>query len=93
MEAGFSWDHRSASVRRAEIEVNPTARVTVTLTRIPTNTLRRLTQYIKETHSTNRVSVERVASGTGLVNVYNFLSTTFPERIDQSVHDGEGKMR
>ncbi|CAN0449672.1 unnamed protein product, partial [Scytosiphon promiscuus] len=33
------------------------------------------------------VSVERVASGTGIVNVYNFLSTTFPERIDQSVHE------
>ncbi|CAM9990991.1 unnamed protein product [Scytosiphon promiscuus] len=46
-----------------------------------------LIKYIKETQSTGRVSVERVASGTGLVNVYNFLSTAFPERIDQPVHD------
>lgn len=35
------------------------------------------------------MSVERVASGTGLVNVYNFLAETFPERVDKTVHDGE----
>ena len=48
-------------------------------------------QYIKKTYDTNRVSVERVASGTGLVNVYNFLAETFPERVDKTVHAG-GKM-
>lgn len=35
------------------------------------------------------MSVERVASGTGLVNVYNFLTETFPERVDKAVHEGE----
>eukprot|EP00752_Nemacystus_decipiens_P001395 g1380.t1 len=45
-----------------------------------------LIKYIKRTHNTNRVSVERVASGTGLVNVYNFLAETFPERVDTTVH-------
>lgn len=46
-------------------------------------------QHIKKAHSTNRVSVERVASGTGVVNVYNFLAEAFPERVDKAVHDGE----
>ncbi|CAB1109771.1 unnamed protein product [Ectocarpus sp. CCAP 1310/34] len=46
-----------------------------------------LIKYIKKTHETNRVSVERVASGTGLVNVYNFLVETFPERVDKAVHE------
>lgn len=40
-------------------------------------------------HNTTRVSVERVASGTGLVNVYNFLVEAFPERADKTVHKGE----
>eukprot|EP00903_Cladosiphon_okamuranus_P012608 g11797.t1 len=46
-----------------------------------------LIKYIKKVHNTNRVSVERVASGTGLVNVYNFLAETFPERVDKAVHE------
>lgn len=35
------------------------------------------------------MSVERVASGTGLVNVYNFLADTFPQRVDKTVHEGD----
>lgn len=34
----------------------------------------------------HRVSVERVISGRGLMNVYEYLSLTFPERIDSDVH-------
>ncbi|CAM9123498.1 unnamed protein product [Pylaiella littoralis] len=45
-----------------------------------------LLKYIKRMHNTTRVSVERVASGTGLVNVYNFLVEAFPERADKAVH-------
>lgn len=46
-------------------------------------------QYMKESRDITRVSVERVASGTGLANVYEFLSGKFPDRLDQAVHEGE----
>lgn len=46
-------------------------------------------QYMKRTRNINRVSVERVASGSGLTNVYEFLAQAFPERIDKAVDDGE----
>jgi len=36
--------------------------------------------------SKHRVSVERVVSGTGLANCYDFLSHEFPEKIDAEVH-------
>lgn len=48
-----------------------------------------MTQYIKEKHSVPRVSVERVASGSGLVNVYEFLCLKYPERVDKVVDAGE----
>jgi glucokinase len=35
----------------------------------------------------NRVSVERVVSGRGLANVYEFLAKTFPEKKTQAIHD------
>lgn len=44
-------------------------------------------KYMKRTQNITRVSVERVASGTGLTNVYDFLSETFPERVDKAVDD------
>lgn len=34
----------------------------------------------------HRVSVERVVSGTGLVNIYEFLSQTYPEYVDEDIH-------
>lgn len=34
----------------------------------------------------HRVSVERVVSGTGIGNVYEFLCTVFPEKIDPILH-------
>lgn len=34
----------------------------------------------------HRVSVERVVSGKGLANVYEFLAERFPERIEKDVH-------
>lgn len=46
-------------------------------------------QYIKEKHGIPRVSVERVASGSGLVNVYEFLCLKYPERVDKEVDAGE----
>ena len=33
-----------------------------------------------------RISVERIVSGTGLANVYEFLASEFPSKIDQKVH-------
>ena len=33
-----------------------------------------------------RISVERIVSGRGLANVYDFLSHKFPDRIDKAVH-------
>jgi glucokinase len=35
----------------------------------------------------HRISVERVVSGVGLANVYEFLATEFPNQIDQKIHD------
>jgi len=34
-----------------------------------------------------RVSTERVVSGRGLANVYEFLAQKFPERVDKALHD------
>eukprot|EP00184_Porphyridium_aerugineum_P008127 CAMPEP_0184692382 /NCGR_PEP_ID=MMETSP0313-20130426/888_1 /TAXON_ID=2792 /ORGANISM="Porphyridium aerugineum, Strain SAG 1380-2" /LENGTH=488 /DNA_ID=CAMNT_0027150209 /DNA_START=49 /DNA_END=1515 /DNA_ORIENTATION=+ len=34
-----------------------------------------------------RVSVERIVSGRGLVNVYEFLCDEFPDRINQGLHE------
>lgn len=48
-----------------------------------------MVQFIKEKHSIPRVSVERVASGSGLVNVYEFLCLKYPERVDNAVDAGE----
>mmetsp|Transcript_10887 Transcript_10887/g.25979 ORF Transcript_10887/g.25979 Transcript_10887/m.25979 type:complete len:425 (+) Transcript_10887:84-1358(+) len=33
-----------------------------------------------------RISVERIVSGTGLANVYEFLASEFPNKIDPNVH-------
>mmetsp|Transcript_29701 Transcript_29701/g.45015 ORF Transcript_29701/g.45015 Transcript_29701/m.45015 type:complete len:404 (+) Transcript_29701:164-1375(+) len=38
-------------------------------------------------NSTTRVSIERVVSGIGLANVYEFLAKEFPRKVDKSVHD------
>jgi len=35
----------------------------------------------------DRISVERVVSGRGLANVYEFLAQKFPERVDKKVHE------
>jgi glucokinase len=34
-----------------------------------------------------RISVERVVSGLGLANVYEFLATEFPKLVDKTLHD------
>jgi glucokinase len=44
----------------------------------------------------HRVSVERVVSGTGLANVYEFLAEECPDRVDPKVHEeflNHGSMR
>ncbi|CAM9327330.1 unnamed protein product [Ascophyllum nodosum] len=46
-----------------------------------------LLKHIKEMHGITRVSVERVASGRGLVNVYDFLSKKYSERVDKVVDE------
>lgn len=35
----------------------------------------------------HRVSMERVVSGTGLANVYEFLANEYPEQVDPPVHE------
>lgn len=37
--------------------------------------------------ATSRISVERVVSGKGLANVYEFLAQKFPERVRKEIHD------
>mmetsp|Transcript_25584 Transcript_25584/g.52432 ORF Transcript_25584/g.52432 Transcript_25584/m.52432 type:complete len:416 (-) Transcript_25584:143-1390(-) len=47
-----------------------------------------LLEYLKKKFGCkNRVSVERVVSGRGLANVYEFLAEKFPERLDKDVHE------
>ena len=41
----------------------------------------------KKFESRHRISVERVVSGKGLANVYDFLAFANPKKIDQAVHD------
>eukprot|EP00560_Eucampia_antarctica_P007579 CAMPEP_0197827062 /NCGR_PEP_ID=MMETSP1437-20131217/3933_1 /TAXON_ID=49252 ORGANISM="Eucampia antarctica, Strain CCMP1452" /NCGR_SAMPLE_ID=MMETSP1437 /ASSEMBLY_ACC=CAM_ASM_001096 /LENGTH=419 /DNA_ID=CAMNT_0043427777 /DNA_START=140 /DNA_END=1399 /DNA_ORIENTATION=+ len=46
-----------------------------------------LLQFLKNKFiQKHRVSVERVVSGKGLANIYEFLSQKFPERVDEKVH-------
>mmetsp|Transcript_2182 Transcript_2182/g.3242 ORF Transcript_2182/g.3242 Transcript_2182/m.3242 type:complete len:403 (-) Transcript_2182:98-1306(-) len=40
----------------------------------------------KKFNSTTRISVERVVSGMGLANVYEFLAQEFSEKVNESVH-------
>jgi len=48
----------------------------------------KLWKYLKEKFDyRHRVSVERVVSGPGLVNCYEFLVQEFPKRINQPMHD------
>eukprot|EP00429_Kryptoperidinium_foliaceum_P006230 CAMPEP_0176021684 /NCGR_PEP_ID=MMETSP0120_2-20121206/10536_1 /TAXON_ID=160619 /ORGANISM="Kryptoperidinium foliaceum, Strain CCMP 1326" /LENGTH=368 /DNA_ID=CAMNT_0017354805 /DNA_START=30 /DNA_END=1134 /DNA_ORIENTATION=+ len=47
----------------------------------------KLWRYLKEKFKyKNRVSVERVVSGRGLANCYEFLAKEFPDRVDKKMH-------
>lgn len=47
----------------------------------------KLWRYLKNKFNyTSRVSIERVVSGIGLANVYEFLAREFPDRVDANVH-------
>lgn len=47
-----------------------------------------LQEYIKAKFNyENRISVERVISGRGLANVYEFLAQKFPDRVDEGIHE------
>ena len=47
----------------------------------------KLFQYLKNKfRSKKRISVERVVSGRGLANVYEFLAQEFPDEVDPDVH-------
>lgn len=47
----------------------------------------KLWNYLKQKFkSKNRVSVERVVSGRGLANCYEFLASEFPSKVDAKVH-------
>lgn len=47
-----------------------------------------LHEYLKEKFGAKtRVSTERVVSGRGLANVYEFLAHKFPDKIDRAVHE------
>lgn len=48
----------------------------------------KLWKYLKNKFNyQNRVSIERVVSGPGLANIYEFLAKEFPERVDKKVHE------
>ena len=48
----------------------------------------RMFRFLSEKFATkDRISVERVVSGKGLANVYEFLAHEYPTEIVQSVHD------
>lgn len=45
-----------------------------------------MSDYLKDKFgSADRISVERIVSGKGLVDVYDFLAKKFPEDIDATV--------
>mmetsp|Transcript_23127 Transcript_23127/g.21023 ORF Transcript_23127/g.21023 Transcript_23127/m.21023 type:complete len:409 (-) Transcript_23127:71-1297(-) len=47
-----------------------------------------LLKYLKVKFSQkHRVSVERIASGGGLVNIYEYLATIHPDRVDPHIHE------
>jgi len=47
-----------------------------------------LLEYLKERFGGgHRVSYERVVSGRGLANVYEFLAEKFPDRVDNTIHE------
>jgi len=47
-----------------------------------------LLKYLsKKFCSKHRISVERLVSGTGLANIYEFLSVEYPDQITASVHN------
>ena len=56
---------------------------------VPRDTLSvELWEYLKEKHRSNtRISVERVVSGRGLADVYEFLAQKFPQRVDDDIHE------
>jgi glucokinase len=48
----------------------------------------KLWKYLKQKFNySHRVSVERVVSGVGLANCYEFLAAEFPHRVDPTMHD------
>jgi glucokinase len=48
----------------------------------------KLWKYLKEKFKyKNRISVERVVSGPGLANVYEFLAQEFPDQVDKKIHE------
>lgn len=46
-----------------------------------------LLQYLQKYYGINRVSVERVVSGMGIVDIYHFLRTLYPKEARQSLKD------
>lgn len=47
-----------------------------------------LFKYLSNKFSSHhRISVERVVSGKGLANVYDFLAQTYPNKVDKKVHE------
>lgn len=46
-----------------------------------------LSYLMEKFESRHRVSVERVVSGPGLANVYEFLANEYPEQVDPEVHE------
>ena len=48
----------------------------------------KMLKYLKKKfQNKHRVSVERVVSGTGLANCYEFLSQEYPSKINPEIHD------
>ena len=48
----------------------------------------KLLQFIRNRYDCgNRISVERVCSGTGIVNVYDYLAGEYPGRVDKVAHE------
>lgn len=48
--------------------------------------IRLLAFLLKKFNSHHRVSVERVVSGIGLYNIYEFLAEDMPEKVDPTLH-------
>lgn len=75
-KANQSYGYECYPSEGGHVEYSPRTEIEVNL----------LKYLMKKFEAKHRVSVERVVSGKGLANVYDFLAQKFPDEVDAEVH-------